>query len=401
MTTWAWGMPEYIQHYKQGNLYFNEGNYDKAAKKYQLSIKLKNNFTPSHFNLARCYYYLKDLNKSAKHLKKTISIDSTYKGAHFRLGLIYDKQGKINLALKEYLTSFKYDKETLDYANLRVGVLYMNKTLYQKAKWHLEKAYSLNSQEGVFPFQLAVCYFRLGLLDKAIVYYKAATSYKEKIPEVYYDLGFAYRELYEYKLAKKYFKEYISQVRNDFKKKPFRDAVNTAIKQIKENKLPKGKLLTFTKPIKNDRKISFSYPDEFKPYKKKKISEVESIKFTSSLTSENININFIPNPDKTYIKTLYSRYLNIILVKNIWQKDRLKIVGINSTQIRGQKSLIFDIVYKHEKKGGHIYYTYLTSYILPLSYPKYNCLVECQIPSRIKRKGFVEKILMSMKVIDK
>ena len=389
---------KYLQEYKQGNLYFKSQDYEKALDKYKSSIKLNKKFTPAYFNLARCYFYLNDLDQSAKYLKKTLSLNKKYPGAFFRLGLIYDKQGKLDLALNSYLTSISFDKEARDYANLRIGVIYMNKTLFATALKYLKKAYSMNTKEAVFPFQLAVCHFRLGMINKAIALYKSALDHKDSPPEVNYDLGFAYREIYKYKQAKVYFNEYLSLTKNDPEKSQFRDVVNTALKQIQENKVPQGKYLSFSKPIDKNTNLSFSYPDEFSAYKIKKISEVENINFTSLLTSENIDIDIIPNPDKTDIKTLYSRYLNLKLEKNIWQKKKIKIENISSTIIKKQKTLIFDIIYKNKRKDGSLYYTYFTTYVFPLAYPNYNMLIECEIPTRIKHKGFVEKILTSMRV---
>jgi tetratricopeptide (TPR) repeat protein len=54
---------DFLFLFNYGAIYYEMGEYSEAEKYYIDSIKLKNNFPPSHFNLAHCYFFSGDYSK--------------------------------------------------------------------------------------------------------------------------------------------------------------------------------------------------------------------------------------------------------------------------------------------------------------------------------------------------
>ncbi len=99
--------------------------------------------------------------------EKAIKLKDTYTPAHFNQVLTYESQGKLDLALAKLETMRQYNPRDIDVL-FQLGSLYFNKTDYDKAINVYQTIIVLVPNHGIARANLALTYEKKGDIDKAI-----------------------------------------------------------------------------------------------------------------------------------------------------------------------------------------------------------------------------------------
>lgn len=107
------GVPEEEIFYKQGRLYQDIENYDKAFKLFNKSINKNKNYSPPYYQYARTSVFSnKNLDISIEYMIKYLLLDvlvnmPDHSSANWRLGMLYELKGEEKNAKNAYVQALK------------------------------------------------------------------------------------------------------------------------------------------------------------------------------------------------------------------------------------------------------------------------------------------------------
>jgi tetratricopeptide (TPR) repeat protein len=135
-----------------------------------------------------------------------IKVPESFK-AHNGLGIVYDKQGRLDEAIKEYLTAIRFKPVYAD-AHNSLGNVYAKQGRIDEAIKEYKLALSIDPNYPEAHYNLGTAYGTSGLIDKAIEHFQIVLKLKPDFPEAHYNLGIAYhmkglndRAIEEYQIA--------------------------------------------------------------------------------------------------------------------------------------------------------------------------------------------------------
>ena len=99
----------------QGNLFFQNKNYDGALTMYSKALKVEPTNSLLYFNRSACNHKLRRMEEAIADAEKAVEYDLTNADAHSRLALVYSRQKRFKDAIKCYETALQID-ETSDRA---------------------------------------------------------------------------------------------------------------------------------------------------------------------------------------------------------------------------------------------------------------------------------------------
>ncbi|MFH1541452.1 MAG: O-antigen ligase family protein [Elusimicrobiota bacterium] len=195
-----------------GELFYVTGDTLNAIKSLKKSIELnpKNPFAISL--LANIYYDLNEFSKSEPCFTKALDIEPNYLMAKYLLAKANERQGKIDVALKEYndiIATYKlfsgaslssgYEKTLLsiDLATVynSVGFLQMNAGEFSDAICNYNLSLKINRENANTYSNLASIYFMKKNYSEALKYAKLAVFYGQKEPHHLKNLALIYRKI--------------------------------------------------------------------------------------------------------------------------------------------------------------------------------------------------------------
>jgi len=112
--------------------------------------------------------------------------------SHYNLGLMYQDQGDLEAALREFSTVAQMNPASSE-AHNSLGVVYASLNQLEKALFHYRRAIELNPNYARAHFNLGNTYLKLGRLDEAMLAYKEAIRLNPDYADAYANLGFAYQ----------------------------------------------------------------------------------------------------------------------------------------------------------------------------------------------------------------
>ncbi len=101
---------DYEIHYNLANVLRDRKDFEMAKKHYQESIKLKDNFPPSHNGLGATYICLKNLKEAEQEIRAAIALKHDYSLAYYHLALIEQARKNYPAAVSNFKESLKYEE---------------------------------------------------------------------------------------------------------------------------------------------------------------------------------------------------------------------------------------------------------------------------------------------------
>jgi len=109
-------------YYKQGYLYYYEGDYGKALAEYKKSLDLNPNFAKAHYWAAKCYYHLGDYPQARKHVETAMALSPAIDDGQNLLGKIRAEEGTKTVVIKPIVTPKEQTKPGVPKKPTRVNL---------------------------------------------------------------------------------------------------------------------------------------------------------------------------------------------------------------------------------------------------------------------------------------
>ncbi|MFP2911159.1 adventurous gliding motility TPR repeat lipoprotein GltE, partial [Pyxidicoccus sp. 3LFB2] len=109
-------------HHAVGLILLKENNKDEARLSFKKALEVRDDYVPSHVELAQLSLEAEDFPEAEEHLRRILQADGKNATAHLNLGIAYKGQGQFDKAMQEYDEAEKLDPE-LAAVNLNRAVL--------------------------------------------------------------------------------------------------------------------------------------------------------------------------------------------------------------------------------------------------------------------------------------
>lgn len=173
-----------------GERYLARNDTSKALEQFLKAQKMYPDDPYLQYDLALTYDMKGALDKAEHHLKEAIELKPDYSDAYNYLGFVYYRQGRVDEAIEAYHKAL----ENLLYLNpqdahLNLGVAYLSRKEYQKAKVHLGEAIRLVPDFAAAYNNLGKTYEGLRQYDRARSSYEKAVEFNPEYADAYLNLG--------------------------------------------------------------------------------------------------------------------------------------------------------------------------------------------------------------------
>ena len=155
-------------------------------------IKMPESFR-GHNNLGVVYEKQGRLDEAIKEYRMTLSLKPGYAEAHNNLGVVYAKQGQIDEAIKEFRTALSLKPGYAEAYN-NLGIVYKKQGRLDEAIKEFRTALSLKPGYAEAHNNLGNVYEKEGQIDKAIEEYRMALSIKPDYVDAHNNLGIVYKK---------------------------------------------------------------------------------------------------------------------------------------------------------------------------------------------------------------
>jgi len=112
-----------------GTLYYEDGNFEKAAEYFEHALSTRPENALGHFNLGSVLEEMGELEEARRHLRQALAIDPAYSDAHYNLAFVCEKLGAVAEAREHWQAYIKLDPvgSWSSYARQRLATLQIGK----------------------------------------------------------------------------------------------------------------------------------------------------------------------------------------------------------------------------------------------------------------------------------
>ena len=198
----------------EGNKFYNEGNFERAIKKYEHAIRINPEYAEAYFNKANALVeYRGDALSAIESYRKAIEIRPDYIKAHNNLGNILKDIGDQDPAKKEYKTALKINPQyATAHFNLSKLKTYKIKDRQLSIMEKLCRETTTQTDDKcILNFALSKAYEDLGNLNKSYQLLKQGNTLRKQIlsyeicrdEQLFEEIKSASKALYDVSLKKK------------------------------------------------------------------------------------------------------------------------------------------------------------------------------------------------------
>jgi type IV pilus assembly protein PilF len=155
-------------HESLGVVFMYNGQHEAAISEFQEALRIDPKFIEAKNNLAIAYLNNGDLEMARATLEEVLKdpFYATPQFAYFNLARIYEREGKIDDAIREYKRALDIDRDYAD-AHYNLGVLYFHQGKFELAIEKFTEATRLQPRVAVYRLNLGVSYVQAGETQKA------------------------------------------------------------------------------------------------------------------------------------------------------------------------------------------------------------------------------------------
>jgi len=186
-----------LSHYIMAVMYDDLGDIDRAIQEYKQALKVDNNSSVIHLNLAESLIKKNQIPQAIEELNSVVRLNPEAIEPHAILALLYSSQNKPDLATSEYETALK-GASKLNPKNIDIykslGTVYLEQKRFKEAQDTYKLILGLSPTDASAHFYLGSIYNELKNNDSAIKELKAALELKSDYHEALNFLGYIYVE---------------------------------------------------------------------------------------------------------------------------------------------------------------------------------------------------------------
>jgi tetratricopeptide (TPR) repeat protein len=199
----------------KARVYENMADFKAASEEYKKLLVYfpKNAFVLIY--LGRCYYLMNDLEAAEQSLQEARQIAPQDLNAAYWLGAVYEKEGRINDAIKEFEFITRREENFIVMAKL--GYFYTLINNRSEAQKYFLKALKKEPTNDEVVFFLGINYMEQKKYEKAVECFKKLVEKDENFSDGYYLLGLAYERLNNFDEAEANLKKAIEINSNNFR----------------------------------------------------------------------------------------------------------------------------------------------------------------------------------------
>jgi Tfp pilus assembly protein PilF len=159
---------EPLYHNSLGMAFMFNRQLDAAISEFQEALRIDPKFVEAKNNLASAYLLNGDLEMARATLKEVLKdpFYATPQKAYFNLARIYEREGNIDDAIREYRRALDIDRDYVD-AHYNLGLLYFHQGKFELAIEEFTEATRLQPRVAVYQRNLGVAYVQAGETKKA------------------------------------------------------------------------------------------------------------------------------------------------------------------------------------------------------------------------------------------
>ncbi len=177
-----------LYFYYRGNILFALNQTLKAAEAYELSIKLKPDYSEAKQKVAELYFIVKEHQKSLNYLNAIISIDQTNANAHFLKGMNLKELRDTLKAIQEFQSAYENDKNFYD-AAIQLGLIFSSRN-NKIAIEYLSSAIRMQPRNEEAYFARGVYYQNNKYYTEALMDYRKVIAINPSRFDAYYNVGY-------------------------------------------------------------------------------------------------------------------------------------------------------------------------------------------------------------------
>lgn len=197
-----------------GNEYYSMESYDKAVEVLSKPIEINPNDADAYYNRGCAYQASEEYNQAIVDYNQAISINSNHTNAIYNRALIYESIGDHEHALSDYKKVINLNPSYKVEAYYKLGSVYQNMEMYDKALESFDKAIRLDSSSIEGYLMKGDVYLEQKTYDSVIVEYDKALKFSPDNVQIIYKRGKAYELNGDYDEARKDY-EYVLQADSD------------------------------------------------------------------------------------------------------------------------------------------------------------------------------------------
>lgn len=184
--------------FQMAKIFDTLGDYERALENLELALKMKPDMGRAYALKAKIYFYRNDIKNSLMNIEKALSINRELPLPYYLKGLIYMKEGKEELAEKEFEEAVKYEEEgSFHSLHFNLGLFSYRRGEIDKAIEEYEKELKYYPDNYMARTNLALLYRRIRVFDKALENFELLPEYWKDSPqpyiflvETYFGLGY-------------------------------------------------------------------------------------------------------------------------------------------------------------------------------------------------------------------
>jgi tetratricopeptide (TPR) repeat protein len=165
-------------------LLLEEGRFEDALQQFSKAAQLQKNDSEILYEIGVLYFKQGRYNTASRFLLRATGI--TQKSKYFlALGYLYEATNQHNEAITAFSKAYDLNKSSFE-ATFKLGVLHLEKEMYEKAQFFLRTSLELNSRSAESHKYLGILLYKTGHHSAAGDYFENARKINRFVNEIYY-----------------------------------------------------------------------------------------------------------------------------------------------------------------------------------------------------------------------
>ncbi len=211
--------------FQMAKIFDASGDYERAIENLDLAISMKPDMGRAYALKAKIYFYKNDFKNSLKNIEKALSTNKELPLPYYIRGLIYLKEGREDIADKEFQMAEKFEEEgSFHSLHFNLGLFAYKRGDIKKAIEEYEKELKYYPDNFMARTNLALLYRKIGLFDKALENFELLPKYWNS-PQPYIFIVETYAGLGDYERAKEWLYIGLKKFKKDKKLNEMKNAL--------------------------------------------------------------------------------------------------------------------------------------------------------------------------------